>query len=141
MAASSLACACLIGWGVRRQFGKRLVGITSIEILELLQHLLRQLLKRMGDAELCGCPDQGGLRVADGGEGLVEIGRHLSEIAAFGLRRQAQRGADLMDIRHRLRHLRLRFRQDRLPSIIFLPAYRFVRQQLLRACEFQLCQA
>src|SRR6476660_7849771 len=94
----------------------------------------------MANAELRRRPNQVCLHVSDGSEGLIEIGWYLAEISAFGLRRQAQRSADLMDIRHCLGNFRLRNRQGGLPSIVLLPTYGLRRQQLLRACEIQLCQ-
>jgi hypothetical protein len=130
----------LDGRRVRRQSGKRAVDIPLIQILELLDHLFRQLFIRMDDAKLRRRLDKGSLCLADRRESLMEIGRHLTEVSAGRLRRQAQRGTDLMNIRRGLLHLRLRFREHRLPSIIFLPADRPIRQQLLCAAEIKLCQ-
>ena len=79
----------LDGRRISRQPGKRAVDVTLIQFLELLDHLLRQLLIRMGDAELRRRLNEGCLRLPDGRESLIEIGRDLTEITAFGLRRQS----------------------------------------------------
>jgi len=78
-----------------------------IQFLELLDHLLWLLVIRMDHAQLRRRLNQGCLRRSDGREGLIEIGRHLTEISAFGLLRQPQRDADLMYIRHCLSNVRL----------------------------------
>src|SRR5262249_45551326 len=114
----------LDGRCIRRQSSKPAVDIALIQALELLDHLLRQLIIRMDNAELRRRLNESGLRLADGRESLIEIGWHLSKVSASRLRLQAQRDADLMDIRHRLRHFRLRYRYGRLPPIIFLLADR-----------------
>ena len=72
----------LDGRCIRRQSGKRAVDIALIQLLELLDHLLRLLFIRMGHAQLRRGLNQGRLRLPDGGESLIEIGRHLAEISA-----------------------------------------------------------
>src|SRR5260370_27714530 len=94
----------------------------------------------MGNVQFCRRLNQSCLRLSDGRESLIEIRWHLAEISAFGLRRQSQRDTDLMDIRHCLDNFRLRNRQGGLPSIVLLPTYRCLRQQLLSPAEFNLCQ-
>ena len=94
----------------------------------------------MDHAELRRRLNESGLRLPDGSERLVEIGRHLTEIPTLRLRRQTQRNTDLTDICQGFLHFSLRFRKDRLPSIIFFSRDRIRRQQLLRACEVKLCE-
>ena len=130
----------LDGRSVRGQSSKRAVDIAVIQLLELLDHLLRQLFVGMGNAQLCCRLDQGCLRISDGRESLIEIGWHLTKIAACGLRRQSQGDTDLMDIRHCLNDFRLRDRLGGLPSIVVLPTYGCLRQQLLSPGEFNLRQ-
>ncbi len=65
---------------------------------ELLEHLLRALVVGMDDTKLSRTLNQVRLRLKNRRKGLIEIGRHLAEIfTAVGLRRQPQRGADLVD--------------------------------------------
>ena len=45
----------------------------------------------MSNAKLRRRLDESCLRLSDGRESLIEIGRHLTEIPAFRLRRQPQR--------------------------------------------------
>ena len=65
----------------------------------------------MANAELCYIENQGCLRFSDGREGLRGMGWYLTEISAFGLRRQAQRDTDFVDIRPGSRRFRLGFQQ------------------------------
>src|SRR5580704_8021924 len=94
----------------------------------------------MSNAKLGRRLDESCLRFSNGRKGLIEIGRHLTEISAFRLRRQPQRDTDLMDIRLCLDNFSLRDRKCGLPLIVLLPAYGRLRQQLLSASKFNLCQ-
>ena len=105
----------LDGRRIIRKCGQRTVDIALIEALELLEHLLRQLFIRMSNAKLRGRLDESCLRLSDGRESLIEIGRHLAEISAFRLRQQPQGDTDLMDIRLCLDNVRLRDRKCGLP--------------------------
>ena len=52
----------------------------------------------MDDTKLRRTLNKVGLRLEDGGKGLIEVGRHLVQIfALIGLWRQPQRDADLVD--------------------------------------------
>ena len=94
----------------------------------------------MSNAELRRRLNESCLRLSDGRESLIEIGRYLTEVPAFGLRHQSQGDTGLMYVRHRLRHFRLRNREGGLPSIMLLLGYDPRRQQLLRARKFKLCE-
>ena len=94
----------------------------------------------MSNAKLRRRLDESCLRLSNGRESLIEIGRHLTEISAFRLRRQSQRDTDLMDVRLCLDNFRLRNRKCGLPLIVLLPAYGRLRQQLLGPSKFHLRQ-
>ena len=78
-----LGLGLLDGRRLRRQPGERAVDVARTGFLELLEHLLRRLVVRMDNTQLSRALDQGRLRLADGREGLIEIGRHLAEISAL----------------------------------------------------------
>ena len=68
---------------------------------------------------------QAGLRLPHRGKRLIQIGRHLREIVArFGLGRQAQRDADLVDALQRLFDLGLGHQQRFLAAVELLLATR-----------------
>ena len=79
-----------------------------IALQELGDHLTWGLVERIGEAELCRSLDEIGLGLADGGKGLFELGRHLAEvIAAFGLEREAEEDALLVNALERFLDLGL----------------------------------
>ena len=81
------------------------------------------------------------LRLEDGRKGLVEIGRHLAEIAApVRLRRQPQRDADLVDFGQGLGEFRASRRQLRLPLVVHLTRHIVPGDELPRPIEFNLRQ-
>ena len=95
----------------------------------------------MHDAELRGTLNERRLRLEDGRKGLVEIGRHLAEIAApVRLRRQPQRDADLVDFGQGLGEFRASRRQLRLPLVVHLTRHIVPGDELLRPIEFNLRQ-
>ena len=96
-----LGLGLLDGRRLGRQPGERAVDVALF--FELLDHLLWGLVVGMDHAKLSRRLDQVRLRREDGRKGLIEIGRHLVEtFAAIGLRRQSQRGANLVNFGQRL---------------------------------------
>ena len=119
--------------------GERAVDVA--QFFELVEHRFRTLVERVHDAELSGALNQLRLRLEDGRKGLVEIGRHLAEIAApVGLRRQPQRDADLVDFGQGLSEFRAGRRQLRLPLVVHLTRHIGAGDELPRPIEFELRQ-
>ena len=128
----------LHGRGIGRELGERAVDVA--QFFELLEHRFRTLVERVHDAELGGTLDEPRLRLEDGRKGFVEIGGHLAEIAAIGLRRQPQRDADLVDFGQGLGEVRASRRQLRLPPVVLLTRHIGPGDKLLRPIEFDLRQ-
>ena len=75
-------------------------------------HRFERIVK-YSDRPMKKCPDCGGPVEQTITAPAVQFkgsGWYVTEISAFRLCRQAQRDSDLMDIRNRLRHFRLRYR-------------------------------
>ena len=129
----------LDGRGIGRELGERAVDVA--QFFELVEHRFRPLLERVHDAELCGTLNELRLRLEDGRKGLVEIGRHLAEIAApVRLRRQPQRDADLVDFGQGLSEFRASRRQRSLPPVVLRTRHIGSGDELLRPIEFNLRQ-
>ena len=129
----------LDGRGIGRELGE--CGVDVAQFIELIEHRFRTLVERVHDAELGGTLNELRLRLEDGRKGLVEIGRHLAEIAApVGLRRQPQRDADLVDFGQGLDEFRAGRRQLRLPLVVHLTRHIVPGDELPRPIEFDLRQ-
>ena len=129
----------LDGRGIGRIASER--GVDVAQFIELVEHRFRTLVERVHDAELRGTLNERRLRLEDGRKGLVEIGRHLAEIAApVRLRRQPQRDADLVDFGQGLGEFRASRRQRRLPLVVHLTRHIVSGDELLRPIEFNLRQ-
>ena len=93
-------------------------GVDVAQFIELIEHRVRTLVERVHDAKLSRALNELRLRLEDGRKRLVEVGRHLSEIAVpAGLCRQPQRHADLVGFGQGLDELRSSRRQRRLPLV------------------------
>ena len=97
--------------------------VAELRLLELastqLEHLLRTLVVGVDDAELSRALNQLRLRLEDGRKGLIEIGRHLTEVfVVLGLRWQPQRDADLARVVQSLGDFRAGNREGRFPLVI-----------------------
>ena len=130
----------LHGRGIGREPGER--GVDVAQFIELVEHRFRTLVERVHDAELRGTLNESRLRLEDGRKGLVEIGRHLAEIAApVRLRRQPQRDADLVDLGQRLGEFRAGRRQLRLPLVVHLTRHIVPGDKLLAPDRIQSAPA
>ena len=94
----------------------------------------------MHDAELRSTLNECRLGLEDGRKGLVEIGRHLAEIATVGLRWQPERNADLVNFGQRLDELRTSRRQLRLALVVHLARHIVPADELPCSIELKLRQ-
>ena len=116
-----LGLGLLDGRRVRRQPGEGAVDVALIRFRTASSICFGRLVERMDDAELRRALNQVRLRLADGGKGLIEIGRHLAEISAVRVSPATpkRRGSD--GHRPAPGDVRAGSQQGGLPPVVLLP--------------------